>query len=121
MASCGHGDIAARVISKTGPRALRRKIDADPAIVARIQAGAIVEVMARPRTFQVAGIGAEHASSFDRASFDEVREPGAPSVRPSVMHHPDLDEIWADLLRDYGDRRGSMTGATALCETASAY
>lgn len=55
MKARGPGDITMRAIGDAGPRTTRRRAAADPAIAALIEAGAIVEVSARPLAFRVIG------------------------------------------------------------------
>ena len=47
------GDVCMRAIGENGPRAFRRKADAEPALAALVAAGRLVEVSRRPRAFRV--------------------------------------------------------------------
>ena len=47
------GDVPLRAIGENGPRAFRRKADAEPALAALVAAGRLVEVSRRPRAFRV--------------------------------------------------------------------
>ena len=96
MRARGPRDITMRAIGDAGPRTTRRRAAADPAIAALIEAGAIVEVMARPRTFRV--VDAEAAPGTSAAS-----SPGLPSPEAIVV-------LLAD---EMADRRQSVPEAAA--------
>ena len=96
MASRGPSDITMRAIGDTGPRAFRRKVDSDPAIAALIEAGAIVEVTARPRTFRVVEVEAAPDTSA-----------------ASSLALPSPEAIVALLANEMADRRQSVPEAAA--------